>query len=58
VAQKPGNAGLKEGLETAAMAAAGGAALQVAGKLGRRVTEKVKDVIETQKEDREPARQA
>jgi hypothetical protein len=55
---KPGNAGLKEGLETAAVAAAGGAALKVAGKLGRRVTEKVKDVIETQSDDREPARRA
>ena len=45
-------AGLKEGLETAAVAAAGGAALKVAGKLGRKVTEKVKDAVEAQRDER------
>ena len=45
---KRGQAGLKEGLETAAVAAAGGAALKVAGKLGRKVTERVKDAVEAQ----------
>jgi hypothetical protein len=40
---KPGNAGLKEGLETAAVAAAGGAALKAVGKLGRKVSERVKE---------------
>lgn len=48
---KRGRAGLKEGLETAAVAAAGGAALKVAGKLGRKVTDKVKDAVETARED-------
>jgi hypothetical protein len=43
---KPGQAGLKEGLETAAVAAAGGAALKVASKLGRKVSEKVKETAE------------
>jgi hypothetical protein len=46
---KPRNAGLKEGLETAAVAAAGGAALKVAGKLGRKVTAKLKDAVEAGK---------
>src|ERR687895_273696 len=51
-------AGLKEGLETAAVAAAGGAALKVAGKLGRKVTEKVKDTVEAQREDENSTRHA
>jgi hypothetical protein len=54
---KRGQAGLKEGLETAAVAAAGGAALKVAGKLGRKVTERVKEAVEAQK-DGASARQA
>jgi hypothetical protein len=37
---KRGKAGLKEGLETAVVAAAGGAALKVAANAGRKVTEK------------------
>jgi hypothetical protein len=48
---KRGKAGLREGLETAAVAAASGAALKVASKLGQKVTDKVKDVVETRKED-------
>ena len=48
---KRGRAGLKAGIETAAAAAAGGAALKVAGKLDRKVTDKVKDVFETQTQD-------
>jgi hypothetical protein len=48
---KRGQAGLKEGLETAAVAAAGGAALKVAGKLGRKVTERVKAAVEAQRDD-------
>ena len=48
---KRGRAGLKAGLETAAAATAGGAALKVAGKLGRKVTDKVKEVVEAQRED-------
>jgi hypothetical protein len=48
---KPANAGVKEGLEAAALTAAGGAALKVAGKLGRKVTERVKDAVESQRED-------
>jgi hypothetical protein len=54
---KPGQAGLKEGLETAAVAAAGGAALKVAGKLGHKVAAKVKDVAEGE-QNSEHARQA
>jgi len=55
---KRGQAGLKEGLETAAVAAAGGAALKVAGKLGRKVSERVKEVVEARKEDDASTRQA
>jgi len=51
VVVKRGKGGLREGLETAAVAAASGAALKVAGKLGQKVTDKVKDVVETRKED-------
>ena len=53
-----GKAGLKEGLETAAVAAVSGAALKVAGKVGQKVTEKVKDAVEARKEEGQPARQA
>jgi hypothetical protein len=42
-------AGVKEGLETAVIAAAGGAALKAASKVGRKVTEKVKDAVEAHK---------
>lgn len=55
---KPAKAGVKQGLETAAVAAASGAALKVAGKLGRKVTGKVKDGVEGQQETEVPARQA
>jgi hypothetical protein len=55
---KRGQAGLKEGLETAAVAAAGGAALKVAGKLGRKVTERVKETVEAQREDENSTRHA
>lgn len=55
---KPGQAGLKEGLETAAVAAAGGAALKVAGKLGRKVTERVKEAVDAQREDESTTRHA
>jgi len=55
---KRGQTGLKEGLETAAVAAAGGAALKVAGKLGRKVSERVKEVVEARKEDDASTRQA
>jgi hypothetical protein len=55
---KPRNAGLKEGLETAAVAAAGGAALKVAGKLGRKVTAKLKDAVEAGKEGEQSERPA
>jgi hypothetical protein len=55
---KRGRAGLKEGLETAAVAAAGGAALKVAGKLGRKVSERVKEAVETGHEDEASTRQA
>jgi hypothetical protein len=48
---KRSKAGVKEGLETAAVAAASGAALKVAGKLGQKVTDKVKDVVGTRKDD-------
>jgi hypothetical protein len=55
---KRGQAGLKEGSETAAVAAAGGAALKVAGKLGRKVTERVKDAVEAQKDGGRSAQHA
>jgi hypothetical protein len=55
---RQGQAGLKEGLETAAIAAAGGAALKVAGKLGQKVSAKVKDVLEGEKESEPSTRQA
>ena len=55
---KRGQAGLKEGLETAAVAAAGGAALKVASKLSRRVSEKVKEAVDARKEEESSTRQA
>lgn len=55
---KPRNAGLKEGLETAAVAAAGGAALKVAGKLSRKVTAKLKEAVEAGKEGEQSERPA
>jgi hypothetical protein len=55
---KRSQAGLKEGLETAAVAAAGGAALKVAGKLGRKVTERVKETVEAQRDDENSTRHA
>jgi hypothetical protein len=55
---KSAKGGLKESLETAAVAAASGVALKVAGKLGRKVTAKLKDTAEGRKEAETPARQA
>jgi hypothetical protein len=55
---KPGQAGLKEGLETAVVAAAGGAALKAAGKLGRKVADRVKEVRAEESEREPSARQA
>jgi len=55
---KPGQAGLKEGLETAAVAAASGAALKVAGKLGQKVASKVKESTEADKSHEQSARHA
>jgi hypothetical protein len=55
---KPGQAGLKEGLETAVVAAAGGAALKAAGKLGRKVADRVKEVRAGESEREPSARQA
>jgi hypothetical protein len=43
---KPRMVGVKEGLEMVAAAAASGAALKVAGKLGRKVTDRVKEAVE------------
>lgn len=40
---KPGNAGITEGLGTAAVAVAGGAALKAVGKLGRKVADRLKE---------------
>jgi hypothetical protein len=48
---KRGQAGLKEGLETAAVAAAGGAALKVAGKLGRKVSDRVKEAVDARTDE-------
>jgi hypothetical protein len=55
---KPGKAGLKEGLETAAVAAASGAAMRAAGKLGRKVAAKLKNAVDGQTKTEAPARQA
>src|SRR5688572_27148656 len=46
---KRGRAGVKQGLETAAVAAAGGAALKVASKLSRKVADRVKEAVEPEK---------
>lgn len=40
---KPGKAGLKEGLGTAAVAAAGGVAVKAIGKLGEKVSARLKE---------------
>jgi hypothetical protein len=48
---RQGKAGLKEGLETAAVAAASTAALKVASKLGQKVTDKVKEAAESRKDE-------
>jgi hypothetical protein len=42
---KPGKVGVKKGLETAAAAVAGGAALKVAGKLSRKVSDRVAEPV-------------
>lgn len=42
---KPGKVGVRKGLETVAAAAASGAAIKVAGKLGRKVTERVGEAV-------------
>jgi hypothetical protein len=42
---KRGKVGVKKGLETVVAAAASGAALKVAGKLGRKVTERVGEAV-------------
>jgi hypothetical protein len=55
---KPAKGGLKKGLETAAVAAAGGAALKVAGKLGQKVSARVKEAAEGEKRSDQSARQA
>ena len=46
-----GKAGLKESLETAAVAAASGAALKVASKLGQKVSDKVMEAAESRKDE-------
>ncbi len=46
---KRGRAGVKQGLETAAVAAAGGAALKVATRLSRKVADRVKEAVEPEK---------
>ncbi|MFL5403766.1 MAG: hypothetical protein ACJ8BF_13200 [Gemmatimonadales bacterium] len=55
---KPGQAGLKEGLETAAVAAVSGAALKAAGKLGRKVVGKLKDQQEADQEQEQSENKA
>lgn len=52
----PGKPGLKEGIETAAVAAAGGAALKAVGKLSRKVSGKLKET--PQEKGTAPPRQA
>ena len=42
---KRGKVGVKKGLETAAVAAASGVAVKVAGKLGRKVSGRVEEVV-------------
>jgi len=48
---KRGNAGVREGMETAAVAAAGGAALKVAGKLARKVSDKVRETVDSRQDE-------
>lgn len=55
---KQGKPGLKEGLETAAVAAAGGAALKAVGKLGEKVSARLEQAVESGKEKGPAARQA
>ena len=55
---KPGKAGLKEGLETAAVAAVGGAALKAVGKLGRKVSDRIKDDTQEEKDTALSSREA
>ena len=45
---KRGKVGVKKGLETVAAAAASGAALKVAGKLGRKVSDRVVETVAAQ----------
>jgi hypothetical protein len=55
---KPGKVGVKQGLETVAAAAASGAALKVAGKLGRKVSERVKEATESREDEAASTRHA
>jgi hypothetical protein len=55
---KPGKVGVKQGLETVAAAAASGAALKVAGKLGRKVSERVKEATESHEDEAASTRHA
>ncbi|HET6797537.1 MAG TPA: hypothetical protein VFH40_10295 [Gemmatimonadales bacterium] len=48
---RAGKTGLKEGLETAAVAAASTAALKVASKLGQKVTDRMKESTESRKDE-------
>ena len=48
---KPGRVGVKQGLETVAAAAASGAAMKVAGKLGRKVSDRVAEAVGARSED-------
>lgn len=50
---KRGNVGVKKGLETAAVAVASGAALKVAGKVGRKVTERLGEAVAAHRENRD-----
>jgi hypothetical protein len=52
---KRGKAGVKQGISTVAAAAASGAALKVAGKLGRKVTERVADAVPAHSENGDDA---
>jgi hypothetical protein len=55
---KQGKPGLNEGLETAAVAAAGGAALKAVGKLGEKVTARLEQAVDISRHKGQPARQA
>lgn len=48
---RAGKSGLKEGLETAAVAAASTAALKVASKLGQKVSDRIKEPTESRKDE-------